>query len=146
MELTAKLANDWQVCRLLDLKELPVHDRLGLAPGTGGPFLVLQRAHDPQDPRLEADDFALTCEGRWLPLYAVLQLPDDERLRLALFTTAAEALTALQALGSKVELDHARIPGTRRSEAELAAGDAFNTTVLKRRDAARTPAHELSAA
>lgn len=138
MEFAAKLSNDWQVCHLLDLKGLPVRDRSGLTPGADGPFGVMQRAYDPEDPKLEADDFMLTREGRWMPLYAMLALPEEEREALLVFTTAAEAIQTLANLRPEAVIDRARIPAS----GKVAAGapvpaDEFSTGIIARRDNAR---------
>ncbi|MFN0066949.1 MAG: hypothetical protein ACKVYV_04860 [Limisphaerales bacterium] len=102
METAAPLTNDWRVCRLLDLRHLPVRRRVNLPPGTDGPFWVLQRACLPESP--EPEEFLLTRDGRWLSLTVAACLDEDDHDRLVIFTRAAEVMAVLAGLGPEASL------------------------------------------
>jgi hypothetical protein len=71
---------------------------------------VQQQGSMPGDPHSRPHDFLLTKEGLWLPLFAFIKLPTQERDELCIFTTAAEAVQKLEELaGTPAIMDAERV-------------------------------------
>jgi hypothetical protein len=71
---------------------------------------VQQQGSMPGDPHSRPHDFLLTKEGLWLPLFAFIKLPTQERDELCIFTTAAEAVQQLEELaGTPAIMDAERV-------------------------------------
>ena len=61
-------------------------------------------------------DFLLTKEGRWLPMFAFVYLPEVERDELCIFSTAAEAIHQLERLAGRAMVDAKRIARARQAD------------------------------
>lgn len=66
--------------------------------------MVFQEGYDPEDPKLNPDEFLLGRSGRWLSLSYFYQLPAEERRAEYVFGTAGEIMDVVGNLPSKPEL------------------------------------------
>lgn len=89
---TSRLSNHYQRVGVYSLHTLPQFAR------PRGPFVVLQKAVDPDDPALEPEIFILSRQGAWMALYLHFQLAWEERLEHFTFATAAELVRLLEEL------------------------------------------------
>jgi hypothetical protein len=137
------LTNDFQDIRLCCL-------RSSADPGTNngsdhrGPYLILQTGIDPQDPTATVDEFILSRQGHWLPLYLYYRLPEVTRVAEFLFPTAAVAIAVLQNLTGTAVVDRTpptRIPAENQAEdpPETAIRLPPKDTPLPGRDSALEP-------
>jgi hypothetical protein len=67
----------------------------------GGPYVILQEGYDPEDPKLNPDEFLLGRSGRWLSLSFFYQMPVEERRAEYVFGTAGEIMNVMGGLPSK---------------------------------------------
>ncbi len=74
-----------------------------------GPFAILQEGTAPGDLTFTRHEFFLTREGKWLPLYAFFAMEVEERRKLCLFESAAEAYEHLSTLTGTAEVDLVRM-------------------------------------
>jgi hypothetical protein len=115
-ENARNLSNDFQDVRLLSLHTWP--DAPALRDSGGhGPYVVMQKAIDPEDLRATVEDFILGKSGRWLPLYLFQKLPQDLRREQFIFAAAAEVIEVLQGLTGKPTIE-------RGQPAPAGSGDA----------------------
>jgi|GEM_PF-1957842 len=103
-ENARNLSNDFQSVRLLSVHAWPDAPAPG-DPGSHGPYVVMQKAIDPEDLRATVEDFILGKSGRWLPLYLFHQLPQELRQEQFIFSAAADVIQVLQALLGKPLID-----------------------------------------
>jgi len=68
----------------------------------GGPYLVLQEGYDPQDMKLNPDEFVLGRSGKWLSLRHFFQLPVADRREEFVFGQAAGVMQMMSNLPGKV--------------------------------------------
>jgi hypothetical protein len=115
-ETVRNLSNDFQSVRLLSLHAWPDAPALR-DPGGHGPYVVMQKAMDPEDLRATVEDFILGKAGRWLPMYLFHQLPEDLRREQFVFSAAAQVIEVLQGLTGKPIIDRGR-PATAADPAE----------------------------
>ena len=87
--IAAVIQNDSSRCQFLDISKLPVPSDIKFPQSYRGPYVVLQKGAMPGDMYSKPLDFLLTKEGRWLPMFAFVKLPDQERFDLCVFSTAA---------------------------------------------------------
>ncbi len=98
------LSNDFQAVRLYSLRRWP--DAAWYAPPeSGGPYVIMQVAIDPEDLGADIDEFVLGRDGRWRPLALFFRLPWPRRDELFLFSTAAEAIAVMQGLAPRPVVD-----------------------------------------
>ena len=118
------LSNDFQSVRLLSLHTWP--DASALRDPSGhGPYVVMQKAIDPEDLRATVEDFVLGKAGRWLPLYLFHQLPQELRREQFIFSAAAEVIEVLQGLTGKPIIDR----GQPAAGADPAEADPLNQAI-----------------
>ena len=68
----------------------------------GGPYVVLQAGFDPDDGKMQPDEFVLGRSGKWLSVGFFYKLPVPDRRAEYVFGTAAEVMQVMEALPSKV--------------------------------------------
>ncbi len=68
----------------------------------GGPYIVTQEGHDPEDLTVTPDEFVLGRAGKWLSLSHFFRLPVPERRAEFVFGTAAEVMEMMRNLPPKV--------------------------------------------
>ncbi len=111
------ITNDFAIVRLASLAtwkgaaEFPDKDR-------GGPYVVIQEAYDPEDPKLTADEFVLGRSGKWLSIGFFYRMPVPERRAEFVFSTAAEVMEMMGKLGPKAQILRPEKPGTVEAAAE----------------------------
>jgi hypothetical protein len=94
-----KITNDFNDTRLISLaawrhaKEFNPRDK-------GGPYVVSQQGYDPQDIRMQPEEFLLGRSGRWLAMKYFFQMPVPERRAEFVFATAAEVMQVMEGLPS----------------------------------------------
>lgn len=126
------LTNSFLAVRLLALREIPCIEDQG-----SGPFLVVQRALDPELPVVEPIDFLLTREGAWVPVEAFDGLDWDAGRALAFHPSAADVMTLLQTLPSRPRVQRSveAEPPESTTGADATgggeAGDTFYAAVLR---------------
>ncbi len=69
-----------------------------------GPYVVLQEGYDPEDVKMNADEFILGRSGKWLQLGRFYRLPVPDRREEFVFGTAAEVVQVMNELSSKVAI------------------------------------------
>jgi len=91
----------------------------------GGPYVVLQDAYDPGDPKMAADEFILGRSGKWLSLSRFYQLPVPDRRAEFVFGTAGEVMQMMSELPSKATIlgraEKEESPGAAPEGDEMAA-------------------------
>ena len=112
----AVIDNDVSRCQLLDVSKLPLPPDIRCPQSERGPYVVLQKGAMPGDLYSRPLDFLLTKEGRWLPMFAFVHLPEQERDELCIFSTAAEAIQQLERLAGRAKVDEKRIARARHAE------------------------------
>jgi hypothetical protein len=112
----AVIDNDVSRCQLLDISKLPLPPDIKCPQSERGPYVVLQKGAMPEDLYSRPLDFLLTKEGRWLPMFAFVQLPEQERDELCIFSTAAEAIQQLERLAGRAIVDAQRIARARDAQ------------------------------
>jgi hypothetical protein len=128
--------NDVSRCQLLDISKLPLPPDIKYPQYEHGPYVVLQKGALPGDLSSRPLDFLLTREGRWLPMFAFLKLPERERYDLCTFRTAAEAIQQLEKLAGRARIDEERVGRARDAERR--------STPPKKLDTPDEPANRLS--
>jgi hypothetical protein len=116
---TAVIDNDVSRCQLLDVSKLPMPPDIKCPQSEHGPYVVLQKGAMPGNLYSKSLDFLLTKEGAWLPIFAFLKLPEQERYDLCIFSTVGEAIQQLEKLVGRARIDEKRI--TRARGAELSS-------------------------
>jgi hypothetical protein len=102
--------NDSSRYQVLSLSKLRLPPEIKRPQSEHGPFVVQQQGSMPGDPHSKPHDFLLTKEGLWLPLFAFIKLPTQERDELCIFSTAAEAVQQLEELaGTPAIMDAERV-------------------------------------
>jgi hypothetical protein len=114
--IAAVIQNDPSRCQFLDISKLPVPSDIKFPQSYRGPYVVLQKGAMPGDMYSKPLDFLLTREGRWLPMFAFVKLPDQERFDLCVFSTAAEAMQHLEKLVGRARIDEQRVARARAAE------------------------------
>lgn len=94
------LSNDYKLCQLVRL-EPDVEDT---------PFVVMQEAYDPEDPKMRATLFWLQRDGTWVDDLARSSLTLEQKLE-AVFESATEAMTRLSSLPPKPEIMRVELTG-----------------------------------
>jgi hypothetical protein len=112
----AVIDNDVSRCQLLDVSKLPLPPDIKCLQCERGPYVVLQKGAMPGDLYSRPLDFLLTKEGRWLPMFAFVYLPEVERDELCIFSTAAEAIHQLERLAGRAMVDAKRIARARDAQ------------------------------
>jgi hypothetical protein len=112
----AVIDNEVSRCQLLDVSKLPLPPNIKCAQSERGPYVVLQKGAMPGDLYSRPLDFLLTKEGRWLPMFAFVELPEQERHELCTFSTAAEAIQQLERLAGRAIVDEERIARARHAD------------------------------
>lgn len=79
-----------------------------MPPGGRGPYAIWQEGSAPGDLTFSKTDFFLTREGKWLPVYAFLAMEVEERRKLCIFDSAAEAQQQIDCLTGPAEVDLVR--------------------------------------
>ena len=69
----------------------------------GGPYVVTQEGYDPDDAKLNPDEFILRRSGDWLSLSVFFQMPEPDRAEFV-FRTAAEVMHVMNDLPPKVRI------------------------------------------
>lgn len=67
----------------------------------GGPYIVTQEGYDPEDLKMNADEFVLGRSGEWLSLSFFFRLPVPDRRAEFVFGTAAEVMQLMRGLASQ---------------------------------------------
>ncbi len=67
----------------------------------GGPYMVTQEGYDPEDLKMNADEFVLGRSGEWLSLALFFRLPVPDRRAEFVFGTAAEVMLLMHDLSSQ---------------------------------------------
>lgn len=122
--MAQKLNNHFEAAQLLSLKSLKMASEI---PGRdrNGPYVVMQRAYDPEDTAMRTEDFLLGKSGAWLSTKWFVNLPVGIRREEFVFATSAEVITLMESLTRGVVV-------TRPAGAppEAAAGDdPFNQLI-----------------
>jgi hypothetical protein len=87
----------------------------------GGPYIVTQEGFDPEDSKMQPDEFVLGRSGKWLSLGYFYNMPVPDRRAEYVFGTAAEVMQTMEGLPSKVVMLR---PGDQSQKAaEPSAGD-----------------------
>lgn len=115
-KFAAVIENNVSRCHLLDVSKLPLPPDIKFPQSEHGPYVVLQKGAMPGDLYSKPIDFLLTKEGAWLPIFAFLKLPEQERYELCIFSTAAEAIQQVEKLAGRARIDEKRIARARHDE------------------------------
>ena len=107
--IAAVIQNDPSRCQFLDISKLPVPLDIIFPQSYRGPYVVLQKGAMPGGYVQQTARLLLTREGRWLPMFAFVKLPDQERFDLSVFSTAAEAMQHLEKLVGRARIDEQRV-------------------------------------
>ena len=97
------ITNSFHDVQLASLSSLEKASELA-PPDTGGPYVVLQKGFDPEDPKVLADEFVLGRSGKWLSLSHFFHMPVPERRAEFIFATAAEVMHVMGQLPPMVEI------------------------------------------
>ena len=97
------ITNSFLDVRLVSLAQWPKANEISPR-DRGGPYVVLQAGYDPADPNVVPDEFVLGRSGKWLSLSLFYRLPVPERRAEYIFGTAAEVMSMMSELPSKVQL------------------------------------------
>jgi len=131
------ITNSFQDVRLVSLAswrqaaEISPRDR-------GGPYVVMQEGYDPGDPKVTADEFVLGRSGKWISTSYFYKMSVPDRRAEFLFGTAAEVMTMMQDLPSKVQVIH---PGAAEEPAaEPGPEDEMATTFIHAKGKPSPPA------
>ena len=87
------LSNDYKMCQLIRL-EPDLEDT---------PFVVMQEAYDPEDPKMRETLFWLQRDGTWVDDLVRGSLTLEQKLE-AVFESATEAMTRLSSMPIKPEI------------------------------------------
>jgi hypothetical protein len=112
----AVIDNERSRYHLLELSKLPLPPDIKCPQSEHGPYVVLQKGAMPGDLYSKPLDFLLTKEGAWLPMFAFVKLPEQERNELCIFSTVAEAIQQLEKLGGRAIVDAERIERARQAD------------------------------
>jgi hypothetical protein len=115
-DYAAVINNERSRYHLLELSSLPLPADIKCPQSEHGPYVVLQKGTMPGDLYSKPLDFLLTKEGAWLPIFAFLKLPEQERYELCIFSTAAEAIQQLEKLVGRAKIDEKRVARARHAE------------------------------
>jgi hypothetical protein len=77
----------------------------------GGPYMVVQAGYDPEDLRMQPDEFVLGRAGKWMPVGVMLRLPAELRRREFVFGMASEVMQLIDGLPRKAVVWSAREGG-----------------------------------
>lgn len=103
------LRNDPAFLEVYNLARLSAkHPDYPMPPGGRGPYAIWQEGTAPGDLTFTKTEFFLTREGKWLPVYAFLAMEVEERRKLCVFDTAAEAMKQIENLTGPAEVDVVR--------------------------------------
>jgi len=97
------ITNNFMDARLLSLASWRLVSDI-LPRDRGGPYAVMQDGYDPEDPKMEPEEFILSRSGKWLPFRYLFLLPIPKRRTEFVFATAAEVMRLMYDLPSKVEI------------------------------------------
>ena len=93
----------------------------------GGPYMVVQSGYDPEDLRMQADEFVLGRAGKWMPVGVMLKLPAELRRREFVFGMASEVMQLIDGLPRQAVVWSAR-DGDTQEQGEVdpdELGEAF---------------------
>jgi hypothetical protein len=97
------ITNNFQSVRLISLASWQQASQF--APrDRGGPYMVTQEGYDPEDTKVIADEFVLGRAGKWLSLSHFFRMSVAERRAEFIFGTAAEVMSLMRDLPSKVDV------------------------------------------
>ncbi len=114
------LTNSFLAVRLIALREQATDADEGV-----GPFLVVQRGLDPEDPQVVPGDFVLTRDGMWLRVEAFVGLGWDDGHELACFPSAADVIRLLEDLPPRPTVARKLERRARQTGANTADDDFF---------------------
>jgi hypothetical protein len=110
------IENDLSRCQLLDISKIPLPPNIKFRRYEPGRYIVLQKGVMPGDLSGRSLDFLLTKQRRWLPMFAFLKLPEQERYDVCVFSSAGEAIQQVERLGRRAIVDEERIARARDAE------------------------------
>lgn len=93
------LTNDYRRVKLVSLRnwkhaaEIEPRDQ-------GGPYVVTQAGYDPEDPKMDYDEFLIGRSGSWFTASLFFKLPKQVRRDEFVFGTASEVIQLLESLPS----------------------------------------------
>ena len=94
------LTNDHRRVRLVSLRQWK-HAAEIEPRDPGGPYVVTQAGYDPEDPRMEPDEFLIGRSGSWFSAGLFFKLPGPLRRSEFVFGTAAEVIELFESLPSR---------------------------------------------
>lgn len=97
------VSNDYQDVKLVSLKGWQRADEI-FPRDSGGPYVVLQEAYDPDDLKTEYDEFLLGKSGEWVSVGVFFRLPADLRVQEFVFGTAAKVIELMENLTEKAHI------------------------------------------
>jgi len=97
------ITNDYQDVRLVSLKGWKRANEISPR-DTGGPYVVLQEGYDPEDPKMDYDEFLLGKSCEWISIGVFFRLPADLRVQEFVFGTAAEVMGLMENLTGKARI------------------------------------------
>ena len=97
------ITNDYQDVRLVSLKGWKRANEVSPS-DNGGPYVVVQEGYDPEDLRMDYDEFLLGKSGVWISVGVFYRLPADLRVQEFIFGTAAEVIGLMEDLTGKAEV------------------------------------------
>lgn len=97
------ITNNYSDIRLLSLRDWK--DAGTIIPrDSGGPYIVMQEGYDPEDLRMNYDEFVLGRSGNWISVGMLLRLPREVRHNEYIFGTAGEIIHLLENLHGRAEV------------------------------------------
>lgn len=97
------ITNDYQDVRLVSLKGWKRANEVSPR-DNGGPYVVMQEGYDPEDFKMDYDEFLLGKSGEWISVAVFYRLPADLRLQEFVFGTAAEVIRLMENLTGSAEV------------------------------------------
>jgi len=97
------ITNDYQDVRLVSLKGWKRANEVSPRDNSG-PYVVVQEGYDPEDLRMDYDEFLLGKSGVWISVGIFYRLPADLRVQEFIFGTAAEVIGLMEDLTGKAEV------------------------------------------
>jgi len=97
------ITNDYQDVRLVSLKGWKRANEVSPR-DNGGPYVVIQEGYDPEDLKMDYDEFLLGKSGEWITVGVFYRLPADLRVQEFVFGTAAEVIGLMENLTGRAEV------------------------------------------
>jgi len=97
------ITNDYQDVRLVSLKGWKRANEVSPR-DNGGPYVVIQEGYDPEDLKMDYDEFLLGKSGEWITVGVFYRLPADLRVQEFVFGTAAEVIGLMENLTGGAEV------------------------------------------